>query len=66
MTKSDFAEWKRHPVTQEIFRAWADRRNELVERLPSEVAFRQGDAAATSVAIMVYDEILNMEGPDGN
>lgn len=61
MTKSDFAEWKRHPVTQEIFRAWADRRDELMERLPSEVLFTPESIVRTAAAIKVYDEVLGME-----
>lgn len=62
MTSSnDFVEWKRHPVTKDIFRAWKSRHDELIDILVEQSYFADPrKLAETAAAIKVYREILEM------
>jgi hypothetical protein len=67
VTKQDFADWKRHPVTLEIFSVWKTRRDELIEKLIDIT--NHGDPriiAETAASIKVYREILEMIPEDAN
>lgn len=66
MTNIEFADWKHHPVTQEVFNAWRNRHNDLLEVLVEESNY--GDPrklAETAAAIKIYREILEMQ-PEGD
>lgn len=61
MTKSDYLDWKHHPITEEIFEVFRRRHDELIEMLISQSAYGHNeDARASAAAIKVYREILNM------
>ena len=71
MTKSDFIDWKRHPVTEQVFSQLRQRIEYLKDELvgyatsgdPRELAQKAG-------AIMAMDDVLNIqfedEVPNGN
>lgn len=61
MTKSEFIDWKRSPVTQEVFKLFRERTAELTEQLIEQSIY--GDPrkqAETAAAIKVYREVLDM------
>ena len=62
MTKADFIDWKRHPVTQQVFSQLVQRINDLTEEIvasaidgdPRVQAFKAG-------AIGAYNDMLKIE-----
>ena len=61
MNKSDFIDWKRHPITQVVFNQLASQVKELQELL-GECAGRNPIQDVEFVgAIKAYKDILNME-----
>lgn len=61
MTKSDYLDWKHHPITEEIFEVFRRRHDELVEMLIEQSAYGEPRVLAeAAAAIKVYREILNM------
>lgn len=55
MTKSEFIDWKRHPVTQQVFSQLEQRVGDLVEALIEDP---RPDLAA---AIKAYRDLLNID-----
>lgn len=67
MTRSDFMDWRKHPITEEVFSAFKVRREQLIERMIDLSNYGDPrDLAETASAIKVYGEILNLEAPDGD
>ena len=61
MTKSDFIEWKRHPVTEEVFSQLRARRAELLEEISSSVHDSDPRVLSKKAGIVeAFDFLLNI------
>ena len=61
MTKSDFIDWKQHPVTKEVFRTLQARIQEQYEIL-GQTAGQDATADSKRVgAIYAYNELLGID-----
>lgn len=61
MTKSDFVDWKHHPVTEEVFRKLQTRVRELQELLGTSAGLDPLIDRLYVGAISAYNDILNIE-----
>ena len=61
MNKSDFIDWKRHPVTQVVFNQLASRVKELQEILGDSAGRNPSQDVEFVGAIKAYKDILNIE-----
>ncbi|CAB4240686.1 hypothetical protein UFOVP39_51 [uncultured Caudovirales phage] len=61
MNKSDFIDWKRHPVTQVVFNQLASRVKELQEILGDSAGRNPIQDVEFVGAIKAYKDILNIE-----
>lgn len=61
MTHSEFTDWKRHPVTQEIFKQLADRMIVYTETLIATAGTSPVDDAKNSGAILAIRDMLTIE-----
>lgn len=62
MTKNDFIDWKRHPVTQQVFSQLSERIESLSLELVAQVASADPRAMAEKAgAIQAFQHILEIE-----
>jgi hypothetical protein len=61
VNKSDFIDWKRHPVTQVVFNQLASRVKELQEILGDSAGRNPIQDVEFVGAIKAYKDILNIE-----
>ena len=62
MTKSDFIDWKRHPVTQQVFSQIADRVGMLKDEIAAQAAHvPQLELAEKSGAVQAFQHILDID-----
>jgi hypothetical protein len=62
VTKSDFIDWKRHSVTQEVFSQLEGRINQLTEELISQTAYMsQSEMAEKAGAIKAFRDMIQIE-----
>jgi hypothetical protein len=62
VTKSDFIDWKRHPVTQQVFSQLQDRVNQLKEELMAQAAtIPQTELAEKAGAAKAFQHILDID-----
>lgn len=65
MTKDEFVDWRRHPVTEDVFRLWRHRHDELIEMLVAQShSMPPREQSEMFAAIKVYREILDMSPED--
>jgi hypothetical protein len=60
MTNSDFMDWKRHPVTQQVFSQLQERVAELVEALVQNAGIDPITDSMNSGAIKAYRDLLTI------
>jgi hypothetical protein len=60
MTKSDFMDWKRHPVTEQVLYQLEGRVTELVEALVQNAGINPITDATNSGAIRAYRDMLSI------
>ena len=62
MTKTDFIDWKRHTVTQEVFSQLEGRINQLTEELIAQTAYMsQSEMAEKAGAIKAFRDMIQIE-----
>jgi hypothetical protein len=62
VTKSDFIDWKRHPVTQQVYSQLNSRIAYFTEQLVEQAAYLDPRILAEkSGAIRAYQDMLNIE-----
>lgn len=61
MTKTEFIDWKRHPVTQQVFSQLQDRINALTETLVINAGQDPYNDAKHSGAIQAYGDLINID-----
>lgn len=61
MTKSEFVDWKGHPVTQEIFRQLQRRISDLQEMLGESAGVDPRQDAVYVGAIKAYKDLITIE-----
>ena len=61
MTKSDFIDWKHHPITEVVFNQLKDRIRELEEMLGDSAGQNQLQDVTFVGAIKAYKDVLNIE-----
>jgi hypothetical protein len=62
MTKSDFIDWKRHPVTQQVFSQIAERVEQIKEELMGQAAHvPQLELAEKAGAAKAFKHILDID-----
>lgn len=67
MTKEDFVDWKRHPVTQQVFSQLAERAGLLNEELIFQVALLpQSQMAEKAGYIKAIRDLVNIEYEEGD
>jgi hypothetical protein len=62
VTKSEFADWKRHPVTQQVFSQLAARIDQLKDEIIGYAV--EGDTTALAYkagAVLAYSDLLSIE-----
>ncbi len=60
--KLDFHDWKRHPVTVQVFSQLKDRELMMIEQLIEQTAvMSQSEMAEKAGAIKAYRDLLNIE-----
>jgi hypothetical protein len=62
VSKSEFADWKRHPVTQQVFSQLAARVDQLKDEIVGYAV--EGDTTALANkagAVLAYSDVLNIE-----
>lgn len=65
MTANDLYDWKRHPVTQEVFSALSSRIASYTEELIMQTAFMsQSEMADKAGAIKAMRDVLNITFED--
>jgi hypothetical protein len=64
VTKSDFIDWKRHPVTQEVFSQLRSRVDELKDRLVGKAAASAPEATHLAGIIEGFQFLLNIDYED--
>lgn len=66
MSYQDFMDWKAMPVTKQVFIEVYKRKEELKERLVSELLSNAPSAQATAGAVQAFDYLLNIDYEDSN
>lgn len=69
MTREDFVDWKRHPVTQQVFSQLAERVRFFTDEIVEQTAYMsQSEMAEKAGAVKAIRDILNIEyeGEDSN
>lgn len=62
MTASDFYDWKRHPVTQQVFAQLEDRVKQLIEQVIDQTPFMsQSEMSEKTGAIKATRDLLSIE-----
>ena len=61
MNKSEFMDWKQHPVTQEVFLQLKSRINELYEMLGDSAGQDSLQDSQFVGAIKAYKDMINIE-----
>lgn len=61
MTKNEFIDWKRHPVTQQVFSQLEARIAELTESLVANAGIDPANDAKLAGAILAHRDIINIE-----
>lgn len=62
MTKSDFFDWKRHPVTQQVFSQLQERISQLKDEIAAQVAHTpQLELAEKAGAAQAFQYILDID-----
>lgn len=61
MTKQDFADWKRHPVTKEVFSQLRLRIRDIQESLSGSAGIDSLQDRKYVGAIEAYNDLLNIE-----
>jgi len=62
VTKTDFIDWKRHTVTQEVFSQLEGRINQLTEELIAQTAYMsQSEMAEKAGAIKAFRDMIQIE-----
>jgi hypothetical protein len=62
VTQSDFIDWKRHPVTQQVFSQLQSRIAGLKDELVGHALSGEGEtAAAKAGAILALEDILSID-----
>lgn len=61
MTKSDFVDWKRHAVTQEVFSRLEGRIQELLDTLVANAGLAPEVDARNAGGIQAYRDLLSIE-----
>lgn len=62
MTKSDFLDWRRHPVTQQVFSQLQERISQLKDEIASQVAHvPQLEVAEKAGAVQAFQHILDID-----
>jgi hypothetical protein len=64
MNKSDFIDWKRHPVTQVVFSQLQSRIRDLQDILGQSAGQNSVQDARFSGAVQAYQDMLNIEFED--
>ena len=66
MTKSDFIDWKRHPVTQQVFSQLTERINYMTQTLIETAGKDPIGDSKLSGGIQAYRDMIDIEFEDGN
>jgi hypothetical protein len=62
VTQSDFSDWKRHPVTQQVFSQLSQRVADLIDEIVEQTATATtGEMAEKAGAIKAHRDFLNIE-----
>ncbi len=61
MTKSEFIDWKGHPVTKEVFRILSGRIQDMYEMLGSSAGLDPGQDREFVGAIKAYKDMITIE-----
>lgn len=62
MTKADFTDWKRHPVTQQVFAQLQDRVDSLKEEIVAQVAHTDPRVMAEKAgAVQAFQHFLEID-----
>jgi hypothetical protein len=62
VTKADFIDWKRHPVTQEVFSQLQSRASDLKDQIVSQVAYADPRTMAERAGmIQAFEFLLNID-----
>lgn len=61
MNRSDFADWKRHPVTKEVFSQLRSRVRDIQEALGNTAGIDSHQDRRYVGAIEAYNDLLNIE-----
>ena len=64
MTKNDFIDWKRHPVTQVMFAQLGKRIQEIYEILGEQAGLNPLRDRELVGAVKAYQDIINIEPED--
>ena len=64
MTKTDFQDWKRHPVTLEMFSILSRRIQEIYEILGEQAGLNPLRDRELVGAVLAYKDIINVEPED--